>query len=88
MEHPLDAIKRLAKSLPKRDIKIAEKYITSREFDKLLEIVDSDIYLVQRNSYLNVPREQYANIGEEELLELRGAIIEYMSYQYIPEEDD
>lgn len=88
MEHPLTTIKKLAKSLPKRDIKIAEKYIIDREFNKLLEIVDSDIYLVQRNKDLNIPKEQYVNINEEELLELRGAIIEYMSYQYVPDNNE
>lgn len=85
MEKPLNAIKRLVKSLPQRDIKLAEKYIADREFDKLLEIVESDIYLVHKNTQLNQAKEHYANIDIEELLELKGTIIEYMSYQYIPD---
>lgn len=80
MEQPLNRIKRLSLKLPKGDIKYAEKYIKSREFDKLLEIVDSDIYLVHQNEQLEVPKEKYANIVLEDLIELKAAIEEYMSF--------
>lgn len=88
MEQPLDKIRRLSKSLPERDIKFAEKYIASREFDKLLEIVESDIYMVQQNELLEHPKEKFANINLEELLELRGAIDEYMSFLEVPGNSD
>nr|DAH01948.1 MAG TPA: hypothetical protein [Crassvirales sp.] len=88
MEQPLDKIRRLSKSLPERDIKFAEKYIASREFDKLLEIVESDIYMVQQNELLEHPKEKFANINLEELLELRGAIDEYMSFLEVPDNSD
>lgn len=88
MEQPLDKIRRLSKSLPERDIKFAEKYIASREFDKLLEIVESDIYMVQQNELLEHPKEKFANINLEELLELRGAIDEYMSFLEVPDNFD
>lgn len=88
MEQPLDKIRRLSKSLPKGDIKFAEKYIASREFDKLLEIVESDIYLVQQNELLEHPKEKFANIDLEELLELRGAVDEYMSFLEVPDNSD
>ena len=85
MEQPLNKIKRLSQSLPVRDIKFAEQYIKSREFDKLLEIVESDIYLVQQNDMLEQPKERYANINLEELLELRSALDEYMSFLEVPD---
>ena len=85
MEQPLDKIRRLSKSLPEGDIKFAEKYIASREFDKLLEIVESDIYLVQQNESLEPPKEKFANIDLEELLELRDAVDEYMSFLEVPD---
>lgn len=88
MEQPLDKIRRLSKSLPERDIKFAEKYIASREFDKLLEIVESDIYMVQQNELLEHPKEKFANINLKELLELRGAIDEYMSFLEVPDNSD
>lgn len=34
---------KLASSLPQKDINIAVKFIESRDFDSLLELVDSDI---------------------------------------------
>ena len=88
MEQPLDKIRRLSKSLPERDIKFAEKYIESREFDKLLEIVESDIYMVQQNKSLEHPKEKFANINLEELLRLRVAVDEYMSFLEIPDNSD
>lgn len=88
MEQPLNKIRKLSKSLPESDIKFAEKYITSREFDKLLEIVESDIYLVQQNQLLENPKEKYANIDLEELLELKDAVDEYMSFLEVPDNSD
>lgn len=88
MEQPLNKIRRLSKSLPEDDIKFAEKYIASREFDKLLEIVESDIYLVQQNTLLETPKEKYANINLEELLELKDAVDEYMSFLEVPDNSD
>ena len=88
MEQPLDKIRRLSRSLPKSDIKFAEKYIANREFDKLLEIVESDIYLVQKNETLEHPKEKFANIDLEELLELRSAIEEYISFLEVPDNSD
>ena len=88
MEKPLDRIKRLSKSLPKSDIKFADRYIASREFESLLEIVESDIYLVQKNETLEHPKEKFANIDLEELLELRSAIEEYMSFLEEPDNSD
>lgn len=88
MEQPLDRIKRLSKSLPENDIKFAEKYIASREFDKLLEIIESDIYLVQQNELIEHPKEKFANIDLEDLLELKSAVDEYMSFLEVPDNSD
>ena len=88
MEQPLDKIRRLSRSLPEGDIKFAEKYIASREFDNLLEIVESDIYLVQQNELLEHPKEKFANIDLEELWELRCAVDEYMSFLEVPDNSD
>ena len=88
MEQPLDKIRRLSRSLPKSDIKFAEKYIANREFDKLLEIVESDIYLVQQNESLEHPNEKFVNIDLEELFDLRNAVDEYMSFLEVPNNSD
>lgn len=91
MEQPLYRIKKLSNKLPKDDIKFAEKYIADREFEKLLEIVESDIYLVQQNELLEIPKEKYIDIDLKELVELRSVIEEYLSFLEVPnnsEDDD
>lgn len=79
MEQPLSKIKRLSKELPERDIKLAESFIAKRDFEKLLEIVVSDIYLVQQNNLSENPKEKYLNIDVDKLLELKVEIEEYVS---------
>lgn len=86
MEQPLKRIKRLARSLPESDIKFASKYIETRQFDKLLEIVESDIYLVSQNELLEHPKEKFINIDTKKLMELKSAIEDYMSY-LVPDSD-
>ena len=76
MEKPLDKIKRLSRSLPKNDIKYADKYIESREFDKLLEIVESDIYLVQISESGNP---KYNNVDLDKLVELADSLNNYIA---------
>lgn len=84
MKQPLSKIKLLVKSLPKDDIKYAEKYIKERNFESLLEIIKSDIYLVQRNETSENPKEKFTGINIEDLLELKVEVEEYMSLLEIP----
>ena len=63
-------------------------HCTLEEFDKLLEIVESDIYLVQQNSTLENPKEKFLNIDLEKLYELKVAIEEYMSFLEVPDNSD
>ena len=74
--------------LPQRDIQLANKFLNDRSFKSLLEIVDSDIYLVRKNLAKEVPDEEYVDIDLDSLLQLRSDISEYMSYLVLPEEDD
>lgn len=74
-------------SLPQKDAKIANKLLSERKFENLLEIIDSDIYLVRRDQLKETPKEEYVNISLENLLQLRLELSEYMSYLVLPEED-
>lgn len=80
MEQPLKRIKRLVKYLPESDIKYANKYIETRQFDRLLEIVESDICLVSQNELLEHPKKKFINVSVKGLMDLKDAIEEYMSY--------
>ena len=46
MSTPVKKITNLIQYLPYKDIKIAEKFLKTRQFENLKEIVDSDIYKV------------------------------------------
>jgi hypothetical protein len=72
--------------LPKKDIEIAERLLKKRDFQSLLEIVDSDIYLVRKHQDDEVPKEEYANLKIEDIIDLRSDLSEYMSYILPPED--
>lgn len=73
--------------LPQKDAKIADKLLSERKFEDLLEIIDSDIYLVRKDQLKETPKEEYVNISLEKLLQLRSELSEYMSYLVLPEDD-
>lgn len=83
---PLEQIKNLLDKLPIKDQKIAYKFVNNREFDKLLEIVDSDIYLVSQNLLKEVPKEEYKDIDLDSLHYLKASLMEYMSFIDVEED--
>lgn len=89
-KQPLTIIRELSKELPEKDAILAEKFIKDREFEKLLEIVESDIYMVQQNELLEHPKEKFLNVDLEKLVQLKDAIEEYISFLIVPDnsEDD
>jgi len=68
-------------------VKLAGKLLSERKFEQLLEIIDSDIYLVRRDQLKETPKEEYVNISLEKLLQLRSELSEYMSYLVLPEDE-
>lgn len=87
MNPSIQKIRALLPSLPQKDAKIADKFLSERKFEDLLEIIDSDIYLVRKNQLKETPKEEYINISLENLLQLRSELLEYMSYLILPEDD-
>lgn len=75
-------------NLPKKDIPLALKLLSERKFQSLMEIVDSDIYLVRKDQLKETPKEEYVNISLEKLIQLRSVLSEYMSYLVLPEDED
>lgn len=53
-----------------------------------MEIVDSDIYLVRREQAKETPKEDYANVSLEKILQIRAELSEYMSYLVLPGDDE
>ena len=87
MNPSIQKIQKLLPHLPQKDVKLASKLLKERKFESLLEIIDSDIYLVKKNQLKEVPKEEYLNINLEKLLQLRSELSEYMSYLVLPEDE-
>lgn len=87
MKPSIEKIQTLLSHLPQRDTKIANELLSERKFEDLLEIIDSDIYLVRKNQLKESPKEEYVNISLEKLLQLRSELLEYMSYLVLPDND-
>ena len=87
MNPSIKKIQALLPHLPQRDTEIANELLSERKFEDLLEIIDSDIYLVRKNSLKETPKEEYVNINLEKLLQLRSELSEYMSYLVLPDND-
>ena len=72
MKSLLEQIKDLIKFLPEKDIKYAKLFLSNREFDKLKEIVKSDIYLIEHDT-----QDKYLGINLEGIYRLDEAVDDY-----------
>lgn len=75
MKSLLEQIKDLIKFLPEKDIKYAELFLSNREFDKLKEIVKSDIYLIEHDT-----QDKYLGINLEGIYRLEEAVDDYTAW--------
>lgn len=82
MSQPLNKIKELICSLPKKDIPIAEDFLNNRKFNSLMELIDSDIYLIRRDQRKEDPKEEYIDIDLNNIILLKGELTQYMSYLF------
>lgn len=72
MRNPLERIQELILILPEKDIKIVNKYLDKRDFQSIIEIVESDIYKAERSN--NVNSNYYS-----QLIELRDYLSTYLA---------
>lgn len=75
MKGLLEQIRYLIKFLPKKDIKYAELFLNKREFDKLKELIKSDIYLIEHDS-----QDKYVEINLKEIYRLDEAVDDYTAW--------
>ena len=86
MKSSLNRIKSLVKVLPGKDSSLAIKFLDDRNFQALLEIVESDLYKAEKND-----SNRQNNVVNEyimSLTELRSELLDYMSYLDISEYED
>lgn len=84
-KNPLNRIKELVPVLPRKDAEIVRKYLDKRDFQSVLEIVESDLYKADKSmNKLDDMPDDYTTA----LTELRGELLTYMSYLDIPDNSD
>lgn len=86
MQSPLKRIEELIPSLPGKDAEIAKKYLKTRNFESILEIVESDIYKAEKARMVRL--EEVPDDYTTALTELRGELLTYMSYLDVPDNSD
>lgn len=82
MGNTLKTIQQLIPTLPLKDYHLARKFLENRDFQSLLEIVDSDIYKAEKSRPDN---DEEPNDYIISLTELREQLLTYMSYLDIPD---
>ena len=83
MKNPLKRVEELIKILPGKDAKLCSDYLSKRNFEAVLEIVESDIYKAKRKNSDELPDDYLSS-----LYELRGELSTYMSYLVVPDNSD
>lgn len=82
MKSPLKRIEELIPALPSKDAKLAVKFLAKRDFQSILELVESDLY--KSMSHVDDTPDEYVS----NLTELRGELLTYMSYTEVPDNSD
>lgn len=84
MKKPLQKIEELIPILPKKDAILASKFLKERNFECILELVQSDLYKLEKlNSECKEPNDDIIMLEE-----LRSELVNYMSYLDIPDNSD
>lgn len=89
MNQPLYNIRELIKELPEKDAILAAKFLEDRNFQGIMELVESDIYKERVRilpDCLSIQQESENRIAK--WLELKSNLDEYMSYLEVPDNSD
>ena len=74
----------LTKYLPKRDIVLAQRFIDSRDFESLQELVDSAIIKARRSLKSDNPKKEYLSLDMDKLVKLKAEVDAYVEQLQIP----
>lgn len=85
---PIDRIKALISSLPGGDVKLAHRYLNSRDFESLQLLVDSSIVRVKKGLSKESPKEEYLKADLGEMRKLKSEVDAYCEALELPEQED
>lgn len=74
MKNPLKRIGELIPILPEKDAKLCTKFLSQRNFEAILEIVESDIYKAKRKE-----SDELLDDYISSLIELKDELVTYIS---------
>lgn len=77
MKSPTVKIQTLLKYLSDKDEKIGQSLLDRRDFDSLKELIDSAVYLTEKNQNKEVVPDKYKDLSLEGLLKLKVEVDNY-----------
>lgn len=84
---PIDRIKALIPSLPGGDVKLAHRYLNSRDFESLQLLVDSSLVRVKKGLSKESPKEEYLKADLGEMRKLKSEVDTYCEVLELPEQE-
>lgn len=84
---PIDRIKALIPSLPEGDVKLAHRYLNSRDFESLQLLVDSSLVRVKKGLSKESPKEEYLKADLGEMRKLKSEVDTYCEALELPEQE-
>ena len=85
---PIDRIKALIPSLPGGDVKLAHRYLNSRDFESLQLLVDSSLVRVKKGLSKESPKEEYLKADLGEMRKLKSEVDTYCEVLELPEQEE
>lgn len=85
---PIDRIKALIPSLPGGDMKLAHRYLNSRDFESLQLLVDSSLVRVKKGLSKESPKEEYLKADLGEMRKLKSEVDTYCEALELPEQKE
>lgn len=84
---PIDRIKALIPSLPGGDVRLAHRYLNSRDFESLQLLVDSSLVRVKKGLSKESPKEEYLKADLGEMRKLKSEVDTYCEALELPEQE-
>ena len=66
--------------LPSKDVELCNQFLRNRQFENLLEIVESCLIIKKRDNYKDVHKDKWLNVDRGQLEQLTLDVREYTSY--------
>ena len=85
---PIDRIKALIPSLPGGDVKLAHRYLNSRDFESLQLLIDSSLVRVKKGLSKESPKEEYLKADLGEMRKLKSEVDTYCEALELPEQEE